>query len=158
MDRNPYAPPAAAVADPIKVREKRPREVIWAMILVWAWLVMSMADSVLSIAIGAFNTSLNVISMLLLVALPIGIPAIIVAWINGRIGAGHRWARILTSVGLGASVVHTAQQWHVYLAILAGKMPLTFFRTSQLLALLLAAITVALLFTPRANRWFKPKA
>ena len=153
MDRNLYAPPAAEVADAVKARKKRPREVTWAIILIWGWLVMEGADTLLSSILELVNTSFEIVGILLLVVLPAAVPVIIVAWINSRIGAGRRWARILAGVLLGASEVYTLKQSHFF--PLQGK--IAFVSTSQLISLLLAMITLSLLFAPRANHWFGAK-
>lgn len=161
-DRNLYAPPAAAVTDPVEARTQRPREVTWAIVLIWIWLATN-ASLALPIAVEVINGSLNLFGILAIVAIPIGIPVATVAWITNRIGEGRRWARILTSVCFGVGLISLAGEWRDFLQDLhAGELQAAFLRsllwTTRLIKLLLSVATVVLLFTPRANRWFKAQA
>lgn len=161
-DRNLYAPLAAAVTDPVEPRTQRPKEVTWAIVLIWIWLATN-ASLYLPLAIEVFNESLNVFGILALVAIPIGTPVVAVAWITNRIGAGRRWARILTSVCFGVGLISLAGEWRDFLQdIHAGELQAAFVRsllwTTRLIKLLLSVATVVLLFTRRANLWFKTQA
>lgn len=158
-DRNLYAPPAAAVADPVGTRATRPREITWAIILAWAWGGTYLASALPSMAVEFINDGVSIFYILGWLIVPIGIPAAFIAWITDRIGAGRRWARILACVLIGIYLVNTIRQWPTLLGQLTDKLPLTaLLRISLLARLMLAVGTVILLFTPRANQWFKEEA
>ena len=161
-DRNLYAPPAAAVADPVGTRTTRPKEITWAIILTWAWAATYLVSALPSLAVEFINGGRSIFYILGWMILPVGIPAAFLAWITDRIGAGRRWARIVACVLIGACAVETVKQWPALLDPLTGKNPLTGLTAllwiSSLVRLALAVGTVTLLFTPRANKWFRQEA
>lgn len=115
-DRNLYAPPTAAVADPVETRGKRPREITWAIILVWAWAATYLASDLPSIAVEFINGSIDVFYILGWLIGPVGIPAAAIAWITDRIQRHQRPPADLpdcpTHVGCGHgdTAVHSASQ------------------------------------------------
>jgi MFS family permease len=161
-DRNLYAPPAAVVADPVGTRSTRPREITWAIILMWAWAATYLAAALPSIAVEFINGGMNIFFILGWLLLPVGVPAVIMGWITDRIGAGRRWARILACVLIGVYLLDTARQWPILLGQLTSTAPFNGISAppwiSLVARLLLAVGTVILLFTPRANQWFKEEA
>jgi MFS family permease len=157
--RNLYAPPAAAVADPVGIRATRPKEITWAIILIWVWAATYLTSVLPPMAAEFLNGGLSIFFILGWLIVPIGIPALIVAWITDRIGAGRRWARILACLLIGIYLVNTLRQWPVLLHPITGIQPLSSLSNlvwiSLLARLTLAVGTMTLLFTPRANQWFK---
>lgn len=156
-DRNPYAPPASVVADPSTIRPKPPRVVSGAISMMWAWLTVSLGTIFLPAAVSLFNRPYGVIGILILVAIPLGIPILIGAWLTSRIGAGRRWARILVCVVLVVSAGYLDDERSALFLLFQGKMPPTLIWSSQLIKLLLSTIIIVLLFTRPANRWFAAK-
>ena len=157
MDRNLYAPPAAAVADPVEVKAERPKEVTWAMNFIWAALVVGTAAGLLSMAATLFTTSpFGMTGTVVVVAIGIGVRIVITVWVNTRIALGRNWMRILLAVLFASGVIYFAVEWRAYANLLTGKAPLFFIAT--IVKSLLNVTTMVLLFTPRANRWFKAMA
>jgi len=154
-DRNLYAPPAAAVADPVVATAARPREVTWAMICIWTWLAVTIGQRALPAAITLVNASLGIGEILIFFVLPMGLPAVIAAWINSNIAQGRNWARIVVVIFFAISLVYRAFQWKAYLLVLNPKTALA---ALQLVKLPLDTAAVVLLFLPRSNRWFKARS
>jgi hypothetical protein len=148
MERNLYAPPAAAVADPVAPREARPLEVVRAVRLLW----ISLAIGVIGlIARYLLELSIGLIAYLLISA---GARYLISAWIILRIAGGHNWARIVFLVIYLAGLGYMIFNWHSYAQLFTGEQPLTALELAAKTLLDLGA--ACLLLTPRANRWFKP--
>jgi hypothetical protein len=148
MERNLYAPPSAAVADPVAPREERPLEVVWAVRLLWT----SLAVGVVTV-VGPYLLEISV-GLLIYLILAGGARYVISVWVILRIASGHNWARILYLVVLVAGFGYMALNWQGYALLFTGKQPLT---TAAWIAKTLLDIGAGcLLFMPRANRWFKP--
>src|SRR5581483_2962929 len=157
-DRNLYAPPAAAVADPVVATAARPKEVTWAMICIWAWLAVTIAQGVLPAAISLINVSFGIIEILILFVVRIGVPAIITVWINSNIAQGRSWPRIVVALLFGIGLVYRAVQLKSYLLLISGTAAYTTLASLQFIKLPLGTIAAVLLFLPRANRWFKERS
>jgi hypothetical protein len=147
MERNLYAPPAAAVADPVAPREERPLEVTRAVRLLW----ISLAIGVIGLLARYLEFSIGSIVYLLIGE---GARCLILTWIILKIAAGRNWARIVVLVALLASLGRTTFNWHYYAQFFTGAHPLTALELAAKALLDLGA--ACLLFMPRANRWFKP--
>ncbi len=149
MERNLYAPPAAAVADPVETRAPQPLEVVWALRLLWTSLavgiVTALAPVLLQISVG-----------LLIYFIIVGAARYVISiWIILRIRGGHNWARILYFIVLAAGLGYTAFSWRQgYLLSLVGKQPLA--AAAAAIKSLLDIGAACLLLMPRASRWFKP--
>jgi hypothetical protein len=78
---------------------------------------------------------------------------VVTAWINIKIGQGRNWARILVLLWMIIAVALMAYQWRQYLPRFDGD-PLNWLPSDS--KIVLDCIALALLFTPSANRWFKP--
>jgi hypothetical protein len=148
MERNPYAPPAATVADPMEPREERPAEVSWAVRLLWTSLAVGVAT-----VVGPYLLDIS-IGLLIYLVIAGGARYVISVWILLRIASGHNWARILFLVVLLASLGYTILNWQAYAPSFAGKQPVAAVAFAAKTLLDIAA--ACLLFMPRANRWFKP--
>jgi hypothetical protein len=148
MERNVYAPPTAAVADPVAPREERPLEVVRAVRLLWISLAISV--------IGLLARYLLEISIGLIVYLLIsgGARYLISTWIILRIAGGHNWARIVFLVVFLAGLGYMIFNWRSYAQYFTGERPLYALELAAKTLLDLGA--ACLLFMPRANRWFKP--
>jgi hypothetical protein len=146
MERNLYAPPAAPVADPVETRSERPRQVGWAVWLLWISLAGALISSTLD------SISLFTFGGVLMPLISRAIRYLVTAWINIKVAEGRNWARILVLLWTLAAVVMVAYEWRSTLEILA-RHSLT--EVLDAVKLLLDCTTVVLLFTPAANRWFK---
>jgi hypothetical protein len=167
MDRNLYAPPAASVADPVETRGgHRPWQVTWAVNLIWLWVPLSVANIVVAQFVPTINApSYLPIAIVSTVLSPAGIQALAVAWLNSQIAHGRNWARIVLTVIFALGLVYLAFQWRLYAKIFAAINWQTFATTSPRIlwaaswagAVLrsLLNLSPALLFTPKANQWFK---
>jgi hypothetical protein len=148
MERNLYAPPAAAVADPVAPREERPLEVVWALRLLWASLVVGVVT-----VVGPYLLEISV-GLLIYLVIAGGARYVISVWVILRIAGGHNWARILYLVVLVAGFAYVALNWQGYARLFAFNQPLA--SASWIAKTLLDIAAACLLFMPRANRWFKP--
>jgi len=153
-ERNPYAPPASLVADPDLGGPKLPRVVTGANYMIWAWLIMTVATLFLPSVVGFINRPYAVLAFLIVLAIFIGIPILIAVWLTGRIGAGRGWARILACVALAVGAGYIPDERLALLFLFRGKISMSLILSSQFARLLLSIITIVLLFTPAANRWF----
>lgn len=153
-DRNPYAPPASEVADPSTISPKPPKVVRGAISMMWAWLTVSLGTVFLPTAVGLISRPYGVIVILLMVAIPLGIPILIGAWLAARIGAGRSWARIVVCVVLAVSAGYSSDERSALFFLFQGTLPIALIWSSQFVKLLLSMITIVLLFAPAANRWF----
>ena len=154
-DRNPYAPPASQVADPTAVGPKPPRVITGAISLMWAWLTVSLATLFLPTAITLITGPFGVIGILILSAIPVGVPILTGIWLTTRIRAGRSWARILVCVILAVSTGYLGDERSALFFLFQGKVSMALIWSSQFAKLLLSIITITLLFTPPANRWFR---
>src|SRR4051812_16777416 len=98
MERNPYTPPATAVADPELVPPvERPRSVTHAIRLVWVTFV-------LGIPLGFYSTATSdvgagaVIVALIVIAIVDAVAFGICFWLLDSVGGGKNWARIVLLV------------------------------------------------------------
>jgi len=148
MERNLYAPPTAAVADPVVPREERPLEVLWAVRLLWISLAVGV--------IGVLAKYLLEISIGLIVYLLIseGARYLISTWLILRIASGHNWARIVFLVIYVAGLGYMIFNWHSYAQWFTGEHLL--YALELVAKTLLDLGAACLLLMPRANRWFKP--
>ena len=149
MERNLYSPPAAPVADPVETeaaKAERPKEVTWALRLLWASFVLG--------GIELIQQRFLRVS-LVLVLLTSGIPYVIVGWILYKIGRGRHWARVTYLVLWLFGIVSMLLFWRVYAANFDGKHSMT--AVTRVAETLLDAVGNVLLFVPAANRWFRPR-
>jgi hypothetical protein len=148
MERNLYAPPAAPVADPTEIRQHRPKLVEWAVWSLWVSVAIGIVTPVLQ------YTVLFTVGSVLLVLVGNVIRYTLAGWIIIRIGQGRHWARILLVLWDTVGLVSIAYQWQAYRDFyLARPMWLGAAAATKLVLDYTAAV---LLFTPPANRWFKP--
>ena len=148
MERNLYAPPAAPVADPVETeaaKGERPKEVTWALRLLWASFVLG--------GIELLQQRFLRVS-LVLVLLTSGIPYVIVGWILYKIGRGRHWARVIYLLLWLFGIAYAVLFWRPYAAAFDGKHSMSAVITVAKAAL--DAAGIVLLFVPAANRWFRP--
>lgn len=166
MERNVYAPPAAAVSDPVEIREKPPWTVVWARILVWVSLAISVGElGIAQVASVVNSPAFLPIAILSIILSPIGIRSIVVAWLNIRMGQARNWARITLLIVFVLGFIYVATQWQLSAVFewrnltrtVMGKTTATWLLLIIAQALLEVGALV-LLFTPRANRWFRAPA
>jgi hypothetical protein len=148
MERNVYAPPTAAVADPVTPREDRPLEVVWALRLLWTSLAVGVAS-----VVGPYLLDMSV-DLLIYLLIAGAARYVISVWVILRIAGGHNWARILYVIVLVAGIGYTAINWQSYAPLFTFKHPLA--AAASIAKTLLDSGAACLLFMPRANRWFKP--
>jgi len=143
MERNPYAPPVATVADPVEVRSERPQEVTLAVKLLWACFFIGIA--------GVFlrpPQQVPFIAMLIVAILTLGFWA----WVITCIARGRNWARILFFVLVGLGLLFAVLFLSATLALYRER-PFNGFLTAINYAL--EIYTLYLLLTPPAREWFK---
>jgi hypothetical protein len=147
MERNLYSPPTAPVADPVEThtgRPERPTEVGWAMWLLW-----------MSFLLGVFAMfqPFFLRTSLVFAALTIGTPQAIEAWILFSIGRGRQWARITFLCLWLLSIGYQAVLWKARFVTFNGGLSQRDVITATETLLDLAGI--CLLFSRRANTWFR---
>jgi hypothetical protein len=142
--RNPYAPPLAAVADPISPAPlHRPRQVVVATWLLWAALALGIAKWMLEW--GSVDSALP-----LHIAMPAAVAGFAIrAWLMTKIDAGRNWARVTFLVlSLWGFVAFLATASRVF-----ARSPTSAILKVSIYVLLLAAFS--LIFTRPGSEWFK---
>jgi len=150
MERNPYAPPASTVADPVEIQGERPKEVTNAIRLMWTSTTLAILAMFLQ---AQRNTDVAQMWIVMLVGAALGLA--IAFWFIGKIARGRNWARMVYLVLTVLGVVLVVFNWSFYAPIYRA----------QPLAAVLAVIQTALQFgafylliTPSARDWFKQRA
>lgn len=148
MERNPYAPPVSAVADPVEVRAERPPEVTLAVKLLWASFFLGLVALFYQPALKNAAAPGQWVGVLIGMAIIFGLWA----WVISKIARGRNWARVLFLViGILGTVIN----------LLATPMVLSFYKAQPLsgvIALInfvLEIYTIYLLLTAPARAWFK---
>lgn len=146
-DRNPYSPPQAPVADAPGADLLPPKNVRVAVWLLWISVVLNIAAGVH--ATVSTSSGIDVLAGVLTLTTVCAIAFGLAFWIFGAIARGRRWARIV-----GTAIV---------LLLFADMVGPAFSGIPLLFALVylvefsLQGVAVALLFTPSANAWFRPR-
>jgi len=143
--RNPYAPPAAPVADvaPTKAGTPRPATVPWAVGLLWLELALSVPGIFLTWQ--PWQPSAGPVAWT--AAAVICAAFALNAWVIYEISIGSRWARVFTSMILGTRI-----------AVL--RLPIPKSRNETVLWAVCSALVVValcLLFIAPGRRWFRPR-
>ena len=146
MERNPYAPPVSAVADPVEVRSERPKEVTLAVRLLWASFFIGIAGVFLRPA-----QEVPFVAILIVSVFAFGLWA----WVITCIARGRNWARILFFVLIGIGLSFALLFLSATLALYRDR-PFNGFLAVINYALEL--YTVYLLLTAPARAWFKQQA
>jgi hypothetical protein len=143
VDRNPYAPPKAAVADATANRQmEKPSQVTTAVRLLWSSLGLGILSSALQ---WEYLASLGSVGFILSVQI---LSFTVLAWLIWKISVGRNWARItflvLAIIGLG------------FLA----QIPSVFERSPAsavvgVIQLLLQFAALYLVFADPGRRWFR---
>lgn len=146
MERNPYAPPVSAVADPVEVRSERPKEVALAVKLLWCSFLVGV------VAIFLRPQQQEPFVVVLIVCIVVGA---FWAWVITLIASGTNWARILFFVMTGIGVI-------VGVLLLKVTLPIyTAHPVSGAVAALnytLQICALYLLLTAPARAWFNQPA
>jgi hypothetical protein len=149
MSSNPYAPPAAHVADleSVEPLAAKPRQVKVAVNLLWLTLgvgVIRTAGKLQPVHLQGFALLVEALTVVVIFALT-GL------W-TYRISRGGRWARMTYAAMLGLGYL-------IYFARFAQSVPAI---NPDLLFLSIQAVlqftAVVLLFTQPANRWFRRRS
>jgi hypothetical protein len=146
MERNPYAPPVATVADPVEVRIERPKEVALAVKLLWASFFIGIVGVFLRPA-----QQVPFIAILIVSILAFGFWA----WVITRITEGRNWARILFFVLIGFGLAFAVVFLSATVALYRER-PFNGFLAAINYAL--EIYTLYLLLTAPAREWFKQTA
>jgi hypothetical protein len=146
MERNPYAPPVSAVADPAESRTARPKEVTLAVKLLWVSFSIGIAGVFLQPA-----QQVPFIAILIVSILAYGFWA----WVITCIANGRNWARILFFVLVGIGVVFAVLFLSTTLALYRDR-PFNAFLAALNYAL--EIYTLYLLLTAPAREWFNQPA
>src|SRR5688572_21932016 len=150
MTHNPYAPPATAVSDaPIFPEMPRPWQVklsLWLIVAALALVIVSLALEIMrTIRMGFGFLSVDVPGLMVMGGLIAGV-VLMLAWCINR---GHRWARIVYSAFAALFLIAALRD------LPALFRPTWYDGAILSLALVLAAISVCLIFTPPSNAWFQ---
>lgn len=155
MERNPYTPPAAAVADPENAPpSERPKSVTNAIRLVWLTFVIGIPFGFYSTATSDAGAGAVVVA-LVVVAIVDAVAFGICFWLLDGVGKGKNWARIVLLVlfllGVAGSLLTP-----VMIKALGQSVPeSTVLEWSVMLVqdgLMIAALF--LMFSPSARPWF----
>jgi len=143
MTDNPYAPPVAIVGDMADAAAlPRPRQVRWAVRLLWASTVLALPEALVDAARAPTLTHL--IGGLLVEALMLAFAC----WLYVCVNRGRNWARIvlLLLTLLGTGVV-------VFAPLSRGTT--TFEQVFTWLNTACDVVCMGLLFSPPASAWFR---
>jgi uncharacterized membrane protein len=146
MERNPYAPPVSAIADPAESRPARPKEVTLAVKLLWVSFFIGIVGVFLRPA-----QQVPFIAILIVSILAYGFWA----WVITCIANGRNWARILFFVLVGIGVVFAVLFLSTTLALYRAR-PFNAFLAALNYALEIS--TLYLLLTAPARAWFTQPA
>jgi hypothetical protein len=133
---NPYAPPSAAVTDPVEPPIPRPRRVTVAMLLLCL-------GGLLGVTVAIIQHREPFVGQ---IAYPLGVTAGICIAIAAR----RNWARWAFSALIGAAWLRLIEYLLVY-----PLMPSTFDQALTLATDAVELVAVIILFTGPSNRWFK---
>lgn len=154
MNRNPYAPPTAAVAD---VSVARPAEVNpnvrRACTLMWWQFGASALAQLLQFQWG--GGAVQITGMLIGMAIAVGIGFLITNWITSKLLAGRNWMRLLVTsfVILGLlSIPFLSSFYETQVFTEYVKNPIQ--GVVGLATWILSISSVVLMNTPRARHWF----
>jgi len=154
MERNPYAPPQAQVADaPLTDTRARPREVTNAVNLMWISLALGVVGNAFDWSHQTARLSPITLITMSLVGLAIGV------WFIRALARGRNWVRVLFLIGMGFALLgFMSAIWlppirAAYIEAYAHSAAVGSLRGIQFI---LHAIAIGLLFTRPANRWFRP--
>jgi hypothetical protein len=147
MERNPYAPPVSAVADPVEVRSERPNEVTLAVKLLWASFFIGIGG----VFLRPQQQQVPFIAILIVSALAFAFWG----WVITRIASGRNWARILffvlVTIGVIVAVIFLPTTISLYAARpLSGVLAAVNY--------VLEIYTLYLLLTVPARAWFNQPA
>ena len=145
MERNPYAAPAAPVADPtVPEPVNRPAEVTRAVQLIWISIGLGI--------VGLFMSPKDMPFGWLGISLVALLTVAIWAWIITKIARGRNWARITYLVLIVLGYASMAFTWQVQVATLKAS-PLSAILT--IVEAVIAIYAIYLLFCGPANAWFR---
>ena len=139
MNRNPYAPPQAAVADlerPL-VMVARPPAVTLAIRLLWCSLALGTLSSILG---QVLTSSAGVVSVVIGLALG--------AWVTHKVSQGRNWARIASLVVFLVAVAA------VVLQLTESVQRSVFVAITEVASYALHGLALYLVFTGAGARWF----
>lgn len=148
-----YAPPRAEVADlaPALSLAEAPREVRWALRLLWVGLGLSVvAGGVGFMLLLADPSAEGSLPYLVAFTLLTAFALALTVWLILKIRDGRGWARVayLLLWLLGAALM----------LMPGGEMPNSFFEeAAAIVTSLLELVALVLLFMPPARRWFQPR-
>jgi hypothetical protein len=145
MERNPYAAPAAPVADPsVPEPADRPPEVTRAVLLIW----ISIGLGILGLFIAPREMPFGWVGIGIVALLTLAIWA----WIITKIARGRNWARITYLVLIVLGYGSMAFTWQVQIATLKAS-PLSAVLT--VVEAVIAVYAIYLLFSGPASAWFR---
>lgn len=154
MERNPYAPPDAQVADPVREAPsmQRPRTVTLALRLMWAALAISAVNVVLG-----WNTMFDLAEIPAEVRAFVKVFAMLVmvlsftayVWIVWKMGEGRNWARIVLLIFQLLSLVANPFSQLPKQGVLVGSI--------GILAFVMEVAAIVLMFLPASREWFQPR-
>jgi hypothetical protein len=154
MDRNPYAPPQAQIAEGSSARDvpDRPREVATAVKLLWASVSLGVLATVVDWPYQTARLSAGILIPVEFVGLAIAL------WFIRALGRGRNWVRILFLVVMIMSLLGAmASVWSVPLRAryLEEYTHSTTAGSIRGIQFILHLVALGYLFTAPARHWFK---
>lgn len=148
MDRNPYAPPSAEVADPApQAPDTRPASVTTAVRIFWAIVVATVIGGV------AYRSRVpGTMPLWVFIVLALALITAVNGFFIVKIARGRNWARIVYLAILIMGYANYAFDW---------KRNVEMMQASRVYAVVTIACALAnvwaftLLFLPAANAWFR---
>jgi len=154
---NPYAPPAATVSDveaPAAPRA-RPRSVTLGIAVLWANAALALLYNGLFLRTRVPDLPSPMFAAILLVYALLGVG--IAAWVSIKLARGRNWMRMLLLVVMLIALLSLTvllRNWAIVQRLYANAPALG---ALSGLRLILDIVLLALLFTPTANAWFRPR-
>jgi hypothetical protein len=155
MDRNPYAPPTAQVADPSAndaPAAQRPAMVALAVKLLWAATAVSLIG--VALVWGKIMEMPEVVSMpagakpvvMVIMAVMFGGSYALWCWLIVKIGRGRNWARVLLTILLGLSLLSNLMKSDVDVGL--------FGKALNVVTMLIEIAAIVMLYLPASRPWF----
>jgi hypothetical protein len=144
-DESPYTPPASKVSDVASADEQRPkpREVVWAVKLLWIDVLLALPAAYLSFARSESQDGAGVIWVMFTAMLFALAVAVIV-----NLDRGHHWARIAQLVLFGLFLVMLATVTEVAVP------PSPLETLLEYASVVLEAVALYFVFTRPGAEWF----
>jgi hypothetical protein len=154
VNRNPYAPPDAQVADPEQpvAPLEKPRTVLIAIRLLWVSLVLSMIGAAIGwrsvLAAAGVPAGMENVAMISMVA-TLALTLVLSLWCIWKLNQGRNWMRIVFLLIQVFGILMYPYQNISMLGWAAG--------TTSLVSYLLQVAALVLVYMPASRPWFRKR-